>query len=219
MAHSQHDWHTPWRPYGYRSSSSSIHHHPHEPRFTHLQTKDLAKKLQAITGSQRLGRFLLTSSFAPLILRLIQMCFNAALVAIGTSMRKSESRAAALGVGGFSSVLAQIFASIGLVHACVLIYVEYYSSPISEKGKAAKVFYTLSDTVLVALFSALLALTFDNYFSSSLQCSSSGRWWTNVPLEPAYILSDPSRKGRLCHLQRVLIILVRSPMNVLHFLH
>jgi hypothetical protein len=97
-------------------------------------------------------------------------------------------------------VLAIILAPLTLVHVMVAIYVsyspafqcrnhtyalqlEYFGRPLGLWRTSAKLAHTLLEVVFICAWSAELALCFDNYFTSPLNCAprSTVKWYSELP--------------------------------------
>ena len=81
------------------------------------------------------------------------------------------------------STLVIIFASLTLVHVMMAIYTEYFGRPVGLWHTSSKLAYTLIEVVFICAWSAALALTFDNFFTSLIPCASlsSISWYNELP--------------------------------------
>jgi len=97
-----------------------------------------------------------------------------------------ESDNRILGALGSSITLMIIIAPLTIVHVLIAIYLEYFGRPLGLWRTSSKLFYTLLETVFVCIWSAALALAFDNYYTSILQCApaSARDWWSSLPPSP-----------------------------------
>lgn len=96
----------------------------------------------------------------------------------------------------------------------VAIYLEYFGRPLGLWNTSSKLTHTLMEVLFVCAWSAALALSFDNYFTSLIPCAgpSSISWYYKLA-RPTSPMTDLGRHGggvadRLCDDQVVLIILV-----------
>lgn len=156
-------------------------------------------------------RFLLHNPFVPLLFRLINIAFTASTLAIAVKLYIILKREGAEDSVGSSPIVAIIFAPLTLIHVGVQIYVEYFSKPIGLWRVGSKLFYTLTELIFVCLWSAVLSLSFDNYFTSTLVCSTLNSPYTGGGDQPVFgqqTLNDPSVKPSICRLQGALIGLV-----------
>ncbi|TFY61930.1 hypothetical protein EVJ58_g4194 [Rhodofomes roseus] len=65
----------------------------------------------------------------------------------------------------------------------VAIYTEYFGRPVGLWHTSSKLAYTLIEVVFICAWSAALALTFDNFFTSLIPCASlsSISWYNELP--------------------------------------
>ncbi|KDN45914.1 hypothetical protein K437DRAFT_235602 [Tilletiaria anomala UBC 951] len=160
--------------------------------------------------------FLLHNPFVPLLLRFINIAFTAATLAVAIRVHIALLQEDAAGVVGSSPVVGIIFACPTLIHVAFQIWLEYFGRPVGLWSVRSKLLGTLIEIILVAFWSAELALAFDNYYTSPLVCSTynspfaSGRQICiadpNSPTQQAESpLNDNSRKPHICRLQGALI--------------
>lgn len=156
-------------------------------------------------------RFLLHNPFVPLLFRLINIAFTSSTLAIAAKLYIILKREGAEDSVGSSPIVAIIFAPLTLVHVGVQIYVEYFSKPIGLWRVGSKLFYTLTELIFVCLWSAELSLSFDNYFTSTLVCSTLNSPYSGGGDRPVFgqqTLDNPNAKPYICRLQGALIGLV-----------
>jgi hypothetical protein len=93
---------------------------------------------------------------------------------------------------------------------------EYFGRPLGLWRTSAKLAHTLIEVVFICAWSAALALSFDNFFTSVIPCasSSSTSWYSSIPrttpnpsLLPG-LSGSTGIGGRLCNEQVALICLV-----------
>jgi len=90
--------------------------------------------------------------------------------------------------------------------------VEYFGRPLGLWRTSGKLAYTLIEVVFVCAWSAALALTFDNFFTSLIPCApaSSTSWYSQLPRPtiPGVSTLEGSVGDGICDDQLVLICLV-----------
>jgi hypothetical protein len=138
------------------------------------------------------------------------------------------------GALGSSPTIAIVFAPITLAHVLAAIYVchftlahllphdltqsilsqlEYFGRPLGLWRTSAKLAHTLFEVLFICAWAASLSLSFDNYFTSPLECTprSVVNWWNELPEMPNPLDSRPDGDAlgnSLCHQQVALICLV-----------
>ncbi|KAH9937140.1 uncharacterized protein B0H18DRAFT_969276 [Fomitopsis serialis] len=132
---------------------------------------------------KRLRAYMLYNPYVPLLFRFINIAFTTAALAIAIRIRHLEKRNGIMGAVGSSPTLVIIFASLTLVHVMVAIYTEYFGRPVGLWHTSSKLAYTLIEVVFICAWSAALALTFDNFFTSLIPCASlsSISWYNELP--------------------------------------
>lgn len=108
---------------------------------------------------------------APLVCRLLNFILTVISLGICASIRQVELKQHVTGVLGSSTVFILVVAPLGLIHNLFAIYCEYFGAPIGIWSVSWKMFHTLSELVFVSLWSAGLALSFDDHLKSSLGCA------------------------------------------------
>jgi len=126
---------------------------------------------------------MLYNPYVPLLFRFINIAFTTAALAIAIRIRHLEKRNGIMGAVGSSPTLVIIFASLTLIHVMVAIYTEYFGRPVGLWHTSSKLAYTLIEVVFICAWSAALALTFDNFFTSLIPCTSlsSISWYNELP--------------------------------------
>jgi len=104
-----------------------------------------------------------------------------------------------------------IFAPLTIVHVIISVYLEYFGKPLGLWRTSRKLLYTLLETLFISLWSAAMAVTTDNYFTSRLRCAplSDTRWWNQLPSpdNPLGVNVEGSLSDNLCHHIFILIFL------------
>lgn len=158
-----------------------------------------------VSWHQKLVFFLLRNAFVPLFLRLINLVILGATLGVGARLRMILARDDLEYAVGVSPITSIIFACLSIAYAMFQVYLEYKSRPIGLWKASAKLWYMALELIFVCLWSAELALSFDNYFTSAIGCMRS--------TSPFYSHADPtmpsniSNKGSICDLQVSLICL------------
>lgn len=128
-----------------------------------------------------------------------------------------------------SRTLVVIFAPPTLLHVMLAVYVgtfsrpilfcqtshdllqlEYFGPPLGLWRTSTKLAHTLSETVFICLWSAALALAFDNFLTSRIPCSDKDdtAWYSQLPMPPPLPDLDPAGAHLICKDQLALIVLV-----------
>lgn len=216
-------WHSPWRPespgeHSVRFGKYKFNNFGEGGYFPRTDTKrsaggaDGRKKSMSLMDLGWWKDFLLHNTFVPLLFRVINIAFTTCTLAIAIKLWQSLRSEGAEDAVGSSPIVAIIFAPLTLLHVGIQIYLEYFSRPIGIWRVGSKLFYTLVELIFICLWSAELSLSFDNYFTSTLICSSFNspyvRQADNDPAIGGQQLNNPSRKPYICRLQCALIGLV-----------
>lgn len=95
----------------------------------------------------------------------------------------------------------------GLIRLFILLQLEYFGRPLGLWRTSAKLGYTLLEVVFICVWSAALALSFDNYFTSVIPCASASSisWYSSIPRPPSL---DSPVGDEICDEQLALICLV-----------
>ncbi|CAO1633695.1 unnamed protein product [Parajaminaea phylloscopi] len=163
--------------------------------------------------SSQFSAFLLHNVFAPLLLRIVNICFTTSTLAIAVRLWRVLHKQGAADAVGASPAMGIVIAPLSLVHVGAQVWLEYWGRPIGLWSVGSKLGYQLIELVFIVLWSAELALTFDNYATSSLGCVS---WYSDFPDVTsatgetcpgfgAEVLRDPSLQPVICRYQGVLI--------------
>ncbi|CAO1633722.1 unnamed protein product [Sympodiomycopsis kandeliae] len=153
--------------------------------------------------------FLMRNPFVPLLFRAINISFTAATLAVAIRLWRVLHVQGAANAVGSSPVVGIIFAPLSLIHVGAQVWLEYFSRPIGLWAVKSKLSYQLIELVFISLWSAELALTFDNYATSSLVCvnwyspyTTTGGCSVTSQESP---LRDVQEKPYICRLQGALI--------------
>ncbi|EMD42198.1 hypothetical protein CERSUDRAFT_79802 [Gelatoporia subvermispora B] len=205
-------WDTPWtsRPLDLTHRGQNFG----EPPPDGMQHDDGDEKLGTwARRKKRLRAYMMYNVYVPLLFRFINIAFTTAALAVAIRIRLLEQHNGVMGALGSSPTLVIIFASLTLVHVMIAIYVEYLGRPVGLWRTSSKLAYTLIEVVFICAWSAALALSFDNFFTSLIPCAaqSSITWYSQLPRPVpsgnatlvAHGLGD-----RLCDQQLALICLV-----------
>ncbi|UZJ50972.1 hypothetical protein CBS101457_000292 [Exobasidium rhododendri] len=170
------------------------------------------KRATSMLSTEWWKQFLLYNPFVPLLFRIVNIAFATATLAIAIRLHLLLKREGAEVAVGSSPIVAIIFSPFTLIHVAYQIWLEYFGRPIGLWQVGSKLFYTLIEVVFICLWSAELALSFDNYFTSTLVCTPTNSPYANetngsIP-GGEQSLNDPSAKGEICNLQSALIGLV-----------
>ncbi|KIO28770.1 hypothetical protein M407DRAFT_6555 [Tulasnella calospora MUT 4182] len=89
---------------------------------------------------------------------------------------------------------------------------EYFGRPVGLWQTSAKLLHTLLEVVFICAWSASLALCFNDFFTTPLECgpASADRWWSDLPVMPNEVAErfQGTAEGRtLCREQLALICL------------
>ena len=89
----------------------------------------------------------------------------------------------------------------------VAIYTEYFGRPVGLWHTSSKLAYTLIEVVFICVWSAALAVSFDNYCTSDIPCAgpSSIAWYSSLPRPPSL---QSAVGDEICDEQLALICLV-----------
>uniref|UniRef100_V5ENM9 Uncharacterized protein n=2 Tax=Kalmanozyma brasiliensis (strain GHG001) TaxID=1365824 RepID=V5ENM9_KALBG len=195
-------WASPWKPE--ERGHGGINAAGYFPRSDTAGSKDGRAK----TWFEAWKNFLIHNPFVPLLFRLINVAFTAATLAVAIKLLIILRSEGANDAVGASPLLAIIFAPLSLVHVGFQIWLEYFGRPIGLWTVQSKLSYTVVELVFICLWSAELALTFDNYFTSTLVCVSFGSPYVGPREKPSdrpSPLNNPGREPYICRLQGSLI--------------
>ncbi|KAI0361251.1 hypothetical protein OH77DRAFT_1516247 [Trametes cingulata] len=132
---------------------------------------------------KRFRAYMMYNIYVPLLFRLCNIVLTTAALAIAIRIRIIEARNGVMGALGSSPTLVIIFASLTLVHVMIAIYLEYFGRPLGLWHTSWKLAYTLFEVVFICTWSAALALSFDNFFTSLIPCASASSisWYSQLP--------------------------------------
>ncbi|KAG9016801.1 hypothetical protein FRB90_002134 [Tulasnella sp. 427] len=224
-------WDSPWNPRKWLAEPEQAHHPDRQP--TAEFNEDLSRpalntypsRTSTLTGRagskrkrtwkrrrRRFRAWCLHNLYVPLLFRMINLAFTSATLGIAIQTRRTEKVHQAMGILGSSSTVTIIFAPLTLVHVIVAIYLEYFGRPVGLWQTSAKVAHTLLEVVFICAWSASLALCFNDFFTTPLECgpASADRWWSDLPPLPNQNADDlkGTEAGRtLCREQLALICL------------
>ncbi|KAI0800930.1 hypothetical protein C8Q74DRAFT_1190966 [Fomes fomentarius] len=173
-------WDTPWtsaHPNGSGDRISSLREHASQ----HDEEKEKLTPWQR--RRKRLRAYIMYNLYVPLLFRLCNIVLTTAALAIAIRIRIIEQRNGVMGALGPSPTIVIIFASLTLVHVMIAIYLEYFGRPLGLWHTSWKLAYTLFEVVFICTWSAALALSFDNFFTSLIPCASSSSisWYSSIP--------------------------------------
>ncbi|GAA6005121.1 hypothetical protein JCM10207_008514 [Rhodosporidiobolus poonsookiae] len=154
-------WSTPWAPFHREEDSRNYHQDPF----------DLTHNNAPQTKRSKFESFILQNPFSPLFFRIINLVLIGCTLGLAAHIRVQEANNGVIGIIGTSTLFAIIVAPFAIVHIFVTLYIEYFGLPIGLWKISTKMFYTLTDLLFICFYSAGLSLTFDDLFTSSLQCT------------------------------------------------
>lgn len=158
-----------------------------------------------VSWHQKLAVFFLRNPFVPLLLRLVNIAVLTSTLAVGVRLRRKLIHHHIESAVGISPLTAIIFAPLSLAYALFQIWLEYKSRPIGLWKASSKLWYMTLELVFVCLWSAELALSFDNYFTSTIGCiKSPSPFYSHAYQDTNANISD---KSPFCNLQTSLICL------------
>lgn len=226
-------WDSPWNPRKWLTEPEQAHHPERRPSAevnggtltgpglgtypsrTSTTTRGAGGSKRKRSWKRRRRKFrqwCLHNLYVPLLFRMINLAFTSATLAVAIQTRKTEKRNEAMGILGSSSTVTIIFAPLTLVHVIVAIYLEYFGRPVGLWQTSAKLAHTLLEVVFICAWSASLALCFNDFFTTPLECgpASADRWWSDLPVMPNEVAErfQGTEEGRtLCREQLALICL------------
>ncbi|KOS14126.1 hypothetical protein Malapachy_3915 [Malassezia pachydermatis] len=158
------------------------------------------KKVEAI--EKKVFLFLMRKPIVPILFRVINIVLISTTLAVGTRLHIALSTTHNSSAVGVSPLTAVIFSPPSLVYALFQVWIEFQSRPIGLWRASAKLWYMMLELVFVCLWSAELALAFDNYFTSAIVCVHTS--------SPFYAIEDSMvrylpNKDTVCGLQISLI--------------
>lgn len=176
-------WNTPWKPQVALESLPQVHNGPtwglswhRRPGFGSEVEDDTGfgygfgsknKKYTARYASWSWWRgFLLHHPFGPLFVRSINLVITTCTLAVAIRERQSLRRMGVENIVGVSPLLGIIFAPLTLAHIFFQVWLEYFGRPIGLWSVRSKLFGTSIEIVFVGMWSAEMALAWDNYFTT-----------------------------------------------------
>ncbi|KAG8930095.1 hypothetical protein FRC02_004625 [Tulasnella sp. 418] len=162
---------------------------------------------------KRFREYILYNVSVPLLFRIMNLAFTSAALGIAVRIRRLEHHNNVLGIIGSSPTIAIVFAPITISHVLIAIYLEYFGRPLGLWRTSAKLAHALVEVAFICCWSASLSISFDNYFTTSLQCvpPSVNTWWSQLPPSTNALVENPNASSiasSLCHEQLALICLV-----------
>ena len=193
-------WNQPWAFKDALGADSNAHVAGNTLVGSHIQ-----KGAVQVPWHRKLAVFLLRNPFVPLLLRLVNIAVLTSTLAVGVRLRRQLIHHDIESSVGISPLTAIIFAPLSLAYALFQIWLEYKSRPIGLWKASSKLWYMTLELVFVCLWSAELALSFDNYFTSTIGCiKSSSPFYSHAYQDTNANISD---KSPFCNLQTSLICL------------
>jgi len=215
MAHNKTPgWDSPWSPRPPADLVARITNGANPSRLRsseNLTDSDNEKLLSKWARRRKRYRlYILTNPYVPLLFRFVNITFTTSALAVAIRIRMNEARHHITGAVGCSPTLVIIFAPLTLVHVMIAIYLEYFGRPLGLWRTSGKLAHTLSEVVFICAWSAALALSFDNFFTSVIPCASpsSTSWYNEVPRAPLANPTGDNIGKTICSQQLALICLV-----------
>ncbi|CCL98982.1 uncharacterized protein FIBRA_00990 [Fibroporia radiculosa] len=178
-------WDTPWtaRPLDLVSRGRPTHEDIGELPTMNGQADHNEKVGSWAKRKKRIRTYMIYNPYVPLLFRFINIAFTTAALAVAIRIRMIERENGVMGAVGSSPTLVVIFGSLTLVHVMIAIYVEYFGRPVGLWHTSSKLAYTLIEVVFICAWSAALALSFDNFFTSLIPCASDSNisWYSELP--------------------------------------
>ncbi|KZT05912.1 uncharacterized protein LAESUDRAFT_654670 [Laetiporus sulphureus 93-53] len=205
-------WDTPWTA---RPADLTSRGHNSGDEVTQLAQADDDSNEKLGTWTRRRKRvraYMMYNPYVPLLFRFTNIVFTTTALAIAIRIRLIEKKNGVMGAVGCSPTLVIIFASLTLVHVMIAIYVEYFGRPVGLWHTSSKLAYTLIEVVFICAWSAALALSFDNFFTSLIPCASASdiSWYNQLPRPtvPGLTGNEGTPGDQICDDQLALICLV-----------
>ncbi|OSX67400.1 hypothetical protein POSPLADRAFT_1030457 [Postia placenta MAD-698-R-SB12] len=208
-------WDTPWtaRPPDFSSRGQRSRDELVEsPSPTGVHHDDNEKLNSWARRRKRIRAYMIYNPYVPLLFRFINIALTTAALAVAIRIRTVERHNGIMGIVGSSPTIIIIFACLTLVHVMIAIYVEYFGRPVGLWHTSSKLAYTLIEVVFICAWSAALALSFDNFFTSLIPCASfsSIAWYSELPrlTIPGVTGSEGTVGDYICDDQLAMICLV-----------
>ncbi|WFD18126.1 hypothetical protein MCAP1_000338 [Malassezia caprae] len=187
----------PWdQPWSFRDALSGL------PELG-LEASQAASSKQA-TWKRTVALFFLRNPFVPLLLRIINILLISCSLAVSARLHITLERHGLTYAVGVSPLTGIIFAPPSIVYAMFQVWLEYRSRPIGLWHAGSKLWYMMLELLFVCIWTAELALVFDNYFTSTLVCVNAHSPFYQQP----HLLPSEKpipEKGTLCGLQIAMI--------------
>ncbi|GAA5832128.1 hypothetical protein JCM3766R1_003731 [Sporobolomyces carnicolor] len=196
-------WASPWQPFE-RSEDDRRMQDPF----------DISQQQTAAVEASRKSRFenfILHNPFSPLFFRIINLVLVTCTLALAGHIRRQEERADVVGVIGTSTLFVLVIAPIAIIHIFITLYIEYFGAPIGLWQIRTKMFYTLTDLVLICLYSSALSLSLDDLFTSSLECTAYTPYRRYNSPSPSIVGSvglDGSLANQICSQQIAQVVFI-----------
>ncbi|GAA6062445.1 hypothetical protein JCM10212_003319 [Sporobolomyces blumeae] len=195
-------WASPWAPFE-RSEQDRRMQDPFDVSQQQTAAVEASRK-------SRFENFILHNPFSPLFFRIINLVLNACTLALAGHIRHQEQVHNVIGIIGTSTLFVIVIAPIAIVHIFITLYIEYFGAPIGLWQIRTKMFYTLTDLVLICLYSSALSLTLDDLFTSSLQCTAYTpyRRYNTVPATIGSGAVEGSLADQICSQQIAQVVFI-----------
>lgn len=198
------NWSSPWTPFRRETSHPSFHFGQDLPLPT------------TTPKTSPFESFILHNPFVPLLFRFFNLALNTCTLAIASHIRMQEKKADVIGIVGSSTLFAIIVTPFAMIHIFGNLYIEYFGRPIGLWAVRKKMFHTLTELIFICLYSSILSLSFDDLFTSSLECTTYtpyARWNVRPPA-----VGDSQIEGTLadsiCSQQIALVVFVFSSVGL-----
>lgn len=110
--------------------------------------------------------FLLHNPFAPLFVRTMNLAIATSTLAVAIKERQSLRAEGVEDIVGVSPLLGIIFAPLTLAHIFFQVWLEYFGRPIGLWSVRSKLLGTSIEIIFVGMWSAEMALAWDNYYTT-----------------------------------------------------
>lgn len=141
--------------------------------------------------------FLWQSPMVPLVLRVINISMIACTLGITARVVVLLRQDKVIMAAGASPYLSLALSPPSLVYAVIQIWIEFHSQPIGLWKAQAKLWFMMIELLLSCFWSAELALAFDNYYTSMVQCVEVPSFYLGYD----QIVPDLNHKDSICGLQ------------------
>lgn len=110
--------------------------------------------------------FLLHHPFTPLFVRFSNIVITTITLAVAIRLRTTLHNEHRESIVGVSPLLGTIFSPLTLAHIFFQVWLEYFGRPIGLWSVRAKLFGTSIEIIFVGMWSAEMALSWDNYYTT-----------------------------------------------------